>query len=389
MQIGRVAAGQVGSLAAGWFWAIHPMTIWYARDVKTYSWLATLAAIVIWCYLILQKRISKKWLWLALIFLSLGSLSHYYFFAFSMSLILLAFTTTKQSPRFFRRWVAITILSWLPLVIWLIWYLTQDQPALGSGWIQIPDWNDPFETLWNLISGYGGVASIEDTFFGLFVLMIILTGIIGIGPKPAISPLYIITIGMGAPLIGILLLSQRRPLYVDRYFIVLLPWVTLLFAQGIQTIWDTIHRVFTPRRAAWLSLTLFATLGIFGIIVGLNVLHAPKYQREDWRALATDLSQHAGDDPKVWFSDKLTIIPLKYYTQTQIQPIWSDNPPICENTCWWIIRQPFTYTHAFTQSVNPTNRAWIPELPSGCYLLDKWDYFTGILLWHVSCDMPP
>jgi hypothetical protein len=98
------------------------------------------------------------------------------------------------------------------------------------------------------------------------------------------------------------------------------------------------------------------------------------------------LRSHATESDSIWLMEPEPQLPMSFYRSITLDEIVSEDPPRCAEPCWWVLRQPYTPTHAFTQSVDSPDRPWIPEIPAGCILLDQWDSPTGIALWQVRCD---
>jgi hypothetical protein len=253
-------------------------------------------------------------------------------------------------------------------------------PSLGIGWIAPPTLADPFLTFWNFLSGYGSVFSIQSTIFGILAGLFVLLGLAS-GEKP--SPNHrIFLVGILLPLFLTWLVSFRRPVYVDRYFIVLLPFLIPLLASGAGWIFSSIQK-YIPGRLA-LSLVALILLSV-GILNSWQVHTDTKYRREQWQMLAEQVRAQSGARLPIWFQQPDSAVPFEYYYREPYVPIKSAIPPSCPQACWWILRQPYTPTHAFTQSVSISERPWLPELPPGCSILDRWDSPTGIGLWKVAC----
>lgn len=383
MVIGYQIGGYAGSLASGWFWAFHPMALWYARDARPYSLTAALATGLMVLFIIVRRRSSSTALAFALITLTIGLLSHYFFFVFAASLICLTLADLRQKPTFFRRWTLTTLMSFVPLTLWLFWYFTQLQPLLGIGWIQAPKLFDLPATLWNLLSGYGGVVSWPSNLFGGLVSLLVAVALINDRvDRPNWRTLII---GIILPLGVVWLISQRRPVYHDRYFIVLLPMVLILVSSGAKYIWHEVKRRYTSRYQNLISAGIVLCFGAFGLWSGWQVHSDEKFAKENWRQLTDILKQKAVTQASLWFSEPEMSLPLGYYGFDSLVSIKGGLPPSCLTDCWWVLRQPYTATHAFSQTVRQADRPWEPELPENCTITDRWENFNGLILWHVQC----
>jgi hypothetical protein len=121
-----------------------------------------------------------------------------------------------------------------------------------------------------------------------------------------------------------------------------------------------------------------------GLLSGWQVHSDKKYEREDWIGLV-DYIKRDGNAPNTWFLDPYSLLPFEFYFRGDPEFIISDQPPVCVPSCWYILRQPYTATHAFAQGVTLPNHPWKPVIPPECSLMDEWESPTGLALWKVSC----
>lgn len=390
MNLGRMVGGRAGSLAAGWFWAFSPMATWYARDAKPYAFASVLALALLIVYLAMQGGRNGPLRWAAVALLVIGSLSHYYFFLVIMAMILFAAAEMRRRPKFFRHWVGLTLVSLVALALWLGWFFSQPTPSLGIGWIQQPLFTDPLATLWNLFSGYGSAAWSDEatqasTAFGALVVLLCGIGLSGGLAKWLSRNAFVF--GILFPVAAVWVVSQRRPIYMDRYFIVLLPFVALMVAVGASRLWGWLSprlkpASFTPAFTA----SLLAVALVVGFWAGWQVQVADHYTREDWRGLANQMLVEGGNGkPSLWFSDPEGVIPFEYYYPAGAGYLPAGPPPICQASCWYVMRQPYTATHAFAQGVADPDRPWLPALPERCVVSHRWQSVSGVALWKVAC----
>ena len=173
---------------------------------------------------------------------------------------------------------------------------------------------------------------------------------------------------------------------MDRYFIVILPFIIPPISNGMQRAWDFIARKADKTNLPVIAITGIAILIAVGWLAAKNVHTESKYAREDWRGLVAYLVQEESNTPEIWFSDPESLVPFKYYFNTKsLETISSDSPPACSASCWYVIRQPFTPTHSFAQGGASIQREWLPVLPQNCRLLDQWESPSRLALWKVTC----
>lgn len=380
--LGWKVGGRFGAFAAGWFWAYHPMTIWYAQDARPYALAALFASASALIHYRAEQRYTPLTGFLGWLVLCLGLITHYFFILVFGVLILFALINIRKSPVFFRRWAVISVAATPPLGIWLYYYRQLPTPSLPIGWIQVPKLADLPCSFWNLVSGYGGVWLISSTVFGLIAGSLLLIGIVRGGDANKYR-IYLL-IGVILPLCLVWVISQRRPAYIDRYFIVLLPFLLVPLSAGASKARDIFSKGKYKNPVLIPVITVFAVTGwVNAWQVHANPIHA----REDWKGMVSYLhQQEAPTETPFWFLHAEMHIAFQYYFHEPYDTLESLGPPACPQTCWWVLRQPYTPPHAFTQSVTTADRPWKPSLLSSCQTLEQWDSDTGLALWKVICQ---
>ena len=384
MGIGRRVGGRKGLLLAGWFWAFHPMIIWYAREARPYSLAMLFSTATVYAYLVLQDRSSRAMWVLGFFSLALGMLTHYFVWLVGFILTLIALSDFKNKPEIFRRWALLFILTFIPVALWLIWYFQLPNPSLGIAWITQPKYQDICFTLWNLLSGFGGAFSVASTLFGILTVVLTVTACFTKEKKRLVRNFLLI--GLFLPLLGIWLVSQRRPVYMDRYFSVLFPFMVLLVSIGGEQLWNRI-RGYRQRLLNNALTTLFPLLALtIGLYAGLQIHHNRIYAKENWRALSEQLINAQAFKQPVWLSDPEAITALQYYLGERYVQLEQTKSAECQETCWWILRRPYTATHAFSSTVPSTTHIDEMKIPLGCSVDRHWKDGAGLELWNVSCE---
>jgi mannosyltransferase len=385
--LGYQVGGRPGRLIAGWFWVFHPMALSYARDARPYALVALFAftSTIATIHLASKPKDSKLWNLLALISLICGFLIHYFFIIVVAGITLERVLEFRRRPLLFRKWTLLALLSSLPLILWILWFFQLENPSVGIGWIQQPQPVDLVWTFWNLLSGYGGMFSLPSLFFGVVAAFLFIVGIFSSCNSDTLR--WVFPCWILFPLIAIWFVSQYRPIYVDRYFIVLFPAFLILISTGAREIWSKWEGLGDMRKELFSGVIILA-LGSIGLWSGWQVHSDLTYAHEDWRSLASRLRTNSTATDQIFLADPETIIPLHYYkidiaTRSDFSDIHA-----CEGSCWWVLRQPYTATHAFSQSVTDIDRPWKTEIPMGCTLIEAFNSPTGVALWHIQCGTP-
>lgn len=384
MQIGDIAGGRTGKYIAGIVLTLHPMAIWFSRDARPYALGLLLSLLSFFIYLTLRKNNTPVLWWISSITIVLGLLTHYFFFIFWGALIFLAITEFRTKRLFFRHWTLHSLIAFIPLAAWIVWYFSQPVPSLGIGWIESPGIVDPLFTIWNLFSGFGGEFHIATLLFGLIVMALVIVGVWS--SKDDQVARWSFWVGVLAPVLGVWIVSQRRPVYMDRYFIVLLPFIVYLTAVSGKRIknWNTVR--FSDNVIKGLATISVISFVIFTVLLGWLINKNLIFQNEDWRGLVSVFQQYRESNEPVWFSEPEASIPFQYYFRHEISAIEGHTVPICLTPCWLIARQPYTATHAFAQGISQADRPWRIDVPSDCsHSTSVWQY-PGLELMRIQCD---
>jgi len=316
--------------------------------------------------------------------LALGMLTHYFVWLVGFILTLIALSEFKEKPFIFRSWALLFILACIPISSWIIWYLQLPNPSLGIAWIAQPIVQDILLTLWNLLSGFGGAFSIATALFGVFTAGLIVAACFTKEKRRLVR--NILLIGVVLPLLGIWLVSQRRPVYMDRYFSVLLPFMVLLVSIGGGQLWNRLE--LHLQRLSYQALIKFLPLLalMIGLYAGFQIYQNRSYTKENWRALAEQLIRTSVSKQPVWLTDAEAIPALRYYLGEGYKHLELAASEECQDSCWWILRRPYTATHAFSSAVLSSAHINDIRTPDGCSTELYWKDGAGLELWDVSCE---
>jgi hypothetical protein len=126
-------------------------------------------------------------------------------------------------------------------------------------------------------------------------------------------------------------------------------------------------------------------LAAIGIWTAFQVHIQTEYTKEDWRGLAAYLSEHPAGSDGVWFTDNEAQVALQFYMD-DFSIIEGEEPSAGSPPYWFVSRQPYTATHAFSQTVSEADRPWNPEPATICQPTDRWESASGLLLLHMLCE---
>lgn len=262
------------SLLVGLFLALSPYLIWYAQEIKMYTWVPMLVLLALYALERACQRSSVVW-WLVVF--AAATLAVYSHILAALLIPVLVLWFVLHPARDARAWLggglvlgALT-LPYLPLLAWqwpLLWQiretgypdftLTQMISALLNGWtagISQGDWGRPSVLLATSLLG-GSLAAV---------------GTIRTARQRGWQRATQILLWLILPLLFVWAVSQRGPIFTDRYLIWTLPAYGILVVGGVVAV----YRLFRP--AGTLVVAILATLALHGWLVQATVPIKPQF----------------------------------------------------------------------------------------------------------------
>lgn len=291
-----LCGAKVGWLAA-LLGAINPFLIWHGQDVRMYSMLACLGlGSVLLFSLALERRSGEKKLWIGYLILTLGALYVHYFSLFILAVEnLICFCLCLWNWRhLLRRWV---VTQAIIAVLYGPWLLYTGQFMAGH----TKDWIKPVDLLSFLrrfLVVYSLGTSVPKDHANLLVWVFVLAFLLGCYGLIRLPREKAIPLGMYLflPTVGTWLISLLRPIFDERYLIIVAPAYGLFLALGLGVLFRWVGKwpgrlvqSFAPLGAGGLFLALMLASSGYSLF---NYFHVPAYAKSpDWRALAATLRQ--------------------------------------------------------------------------------------------------
>jgi 4-amino-4-deoxy-L-arabinose transferase-like glycosyltransferase len=290
--------GKRAGFLAGSMLLLSPFQIWHARDARMYSMLAFLATLVIFAFIRLWTSGRGNWKIVFVVASGLAYVTHY--FALLLPLIQFVYLSLniKRKPAFIRRWLPLQLLAAVPVLVWIALIATRDSQSFGIGWIAAPNIMDLVYTMINLTIGYSPELNLLQITTFIVVAAALIVGGIGLLKRPDHGTIWLLWGFL--PLMLIFLLSLRRPLYIDRFFILSIPAILTVVALGVNSL---------PKRI--IPTVTVIILGLFAVR-GLQYFRDPLNQREQWRE-ATELLAQASSTETIVFRVLQIAVPFRYY----------------------------------------------------------------------------
>lgn len=313
-------------LSSVWL-AFNSFQIQYAMEARMYS--LALFLIIISSYLLIKSLKSQKIIWWFLYALAViaGIYTHYFFFFLvgaqgffflywivkNSQFNFLEFFRTKNF-KFGLEAYLLVIFSYLP---WLRIFLNQLSQVQESYWIpKMSIWSVP-NTFAKMTTGEGiDPSKFWHILSGLVVIVII--AFIYALKKIKSSYKWLIFLLLIIPFIAVIALSIKTPIYMDRYFILCLPFYIILIGGAILKIENK------SLKNILIGVVILGSLISFPIYwISLNVKEKPGIAEA-----ANYLKQEIGPNDKIFMGSSFIYFNFKYYNQTGIHPLLHVSGPL-------------------------------------------------------------
>lgn len=292
--LGRPAAG----VLAAFLMAINPFQVWHAQDVRNYTvWLALSMAALALLLRAVQEQRSRYWAGYAgMTLLSLYTQYYELFMLLFHNLFFFSLLLTKWRQREVARSSARAVLA-----TWVVIQATLG--ILYGAWLVrgsaiFPHYRATGESLplWALLSRSLTALSLGDTVpeelaaAALpFLLPLVFIGLGYALQKDRFLALFLILYVI-VPSLCVFVAAQVRPLFHERYLIVVAPALYLTFSHALIALRDELAR--------WRVVPLVIGVAFFSLSGAYSLSNHywnPAYRKSpDWRALADHLAGETG-----------------------------------------------------------------------------------------------
>jgi uncharacterized membrane protein len=256
------------SIFAAFFTLFNPMLLYYAFEMRMYSFYALFTFISLYCF---QQKRWKPYL----ISSVLGLYTHSFFPLVILSYLIYAVIFEKADRKTVFRLLkpVLFFLPWLPIV-------TLQFLRSGNSWIFPVDLQLIFSSLGNLFTNYEGTPGDwwnHTALLSAFILLIT----IGFSHRAARKKMILFTVPIFFPLFLILGYSLfRRPIYVNRYLIFVSVFEIISILFGIYSIKNK-----TARSVVSVILIVF--------IICVNIIISPYHKKTDFKNAFKEITQYS------------------------------------------------------------------------------------------------
>lgn len=295
--VSRQFGRRAGYLAGGLL-LLSPFHLWHSRDARMYSMLALLATFAMQAYLRIWSEEARRWRAAFILFSGLAYITHYFAFVLPFIQFIHLALFIKRKPAFIRTWIALQVVASIPALIWIGLLAARAGQSFGIGWIPGPEMMDLIYSLINLTVAFSSQGNwLQNTAFAV-TLAALVAGTIALWKRADKGMIWLLWGYL--PLLLIFVLSLRRPLYIDRFFILSIPAILTVVAVGVARLPGKIFSA-----AAALLMALFAVRSV-------QFLRDPAQQKEAWREAAHVLAE-ATPGETIVFRVLQIAVPFRYY----------------------------------------------------------------------------
>lgn len=264
----RVLALQLGALLA-----VSPLHVILSRTARFYTLLLLFGLIVMLLFVRILRGHRSRWMWFAFWLCSLlAYLTHYSALALPAAQGVTLALFWRHYRAILVRWGAVQALAGVPPALWVMLASDEYEPVGYVGQSNLPTLGDIPITFLNLVSGFDGTWQLAALPAILVVSVGLAAGIVALlrGARAEPERLYWVAQGVLPVLLLFIMSVWVYGKYKDRYFLLLMPALMLLFVQG----W----RRLSPR---WSYIALLVVLAT-NVFFTVRMFTTGSYQRTDW-----------------------------------------------------------------------------------------------------------
>lgn len=325
--VGKKIYGKRVGLFAALLVSISPFLYWYGSEIRMYSLLALIATINQYFFISLYRLYWQKnkiipeydwedpkdtrsiriFLWISYLATAVAGIYTHYFFWFAIlvqGIFLLTYHKSFEAKSIKRFGAAglMLVLSFLP---WLYTLTTSQRSLKYDPNLYTPAIVDVFNVFSSFMVGTHG-DTLNAVVLSLWPIAT-LVAFLMLNTKVRFSPdsIYLFLI-ITVPVTAAYIISVTiRPLFLNRYFIFLIPSLYILLSRLIY--------VYSPAKTAKYIRVFMVAVMATGLLYQAAYAQTPL--KEDYRAANSYLLEHANPEDIIVVSPPYIIYPLEYYYQ--------------------------------------------------------------------------
>lgn len=367
------------------FWAVlvsavNPFLILYSQEGRMYA-LGLLLVVLASYFLIKAVRRKEAVDWFFFIVLASCATYVHYYLLFSVFALLLFIAykayQDKENRSYFIKSILVSVSFLIALYLpWLKHFFSQFNQVQDNYWIPEMVAGSVPNTLINLLTG--GVFGLGDSQWWLrviivgLILFIFIRGLIYLKEK-SVEGMVLILINFLTPFVLAILVSFKQSVYLDRYFIFIVPFYLIILVAGLYS--------FKPKSLRVAAILLFA-----GIMTFSYIQHWQQSEIEDkpgMRGASTYLNNSYQDNEKILVTSSFVYFTFKYHNQTEAKPMLY-SPGELSHFSGTALLDEDDIVKDFNKFVSPGDAVWVintsgfgdfrPDFPSDWHLISSQEF---------------
>jgi mannosyltransferase len=352
--LGRTLATPVAGLVAALLGAFSPFLVYYSQEARVYSLWIFLSWLSLYLLVRALRRPGQARGWILYVISTVAALYAHYFSVFLLpsGLVVLAIESVRT-----RQWKTVLVgaacqAAALAACVPLVGYVLSSSADRYGFWRSRLDPLQVTGDLWYHFTTGGNLPPAQAHLGMVALAMGAVVGLVVLRPRryAALLALYFVI-----PVVGALLLSTWRELYVARYLAIAAPAGYLLAAGGFGWLWSAI----AGQKRLVRALSVVVVLALAGGIAPCwaqaldNYYLSPEYARDDFRSAALYVADNERDgDVMVMSGGGISTAFLPYY---EGRLPWVDMPHFGE----WVDEEQVVDTLNGLLGDRPGGRVWL------------------------------
>ena len=323
-RLGRDAWGSSGGLVAALFGAVHPALVYYSQEARVYMLASMLGSVAVFVAgKLLAGKGGERARGLAFAYVGVGAAGLYSHYTFAFVLLAINLAALWQFFRGRSRYLRLSVSNWVLLQLGVLavygpWMPTaiRHLTTWPASRVRLP-WLTAGAEMWRWLS-FGPTIETADAVPGTLALalLVVAGAVLGGGGAGTLMWLLVpagLTLSFG-------LFSEA----FAKFLLMAVPAVPLLASGGVVTLLSC-----SRRKLAHVCTVLAVGMALgFGGRALLNLYGKPEYRRDDYRAIAADLTAEYEPGDAILLNAPNQVEAFSYYYRdlTHVFPVARARP---------------------------------------------------------------
>lgn len=305
-RLGARLLGVRPGLLAAWWLALSPALVEYSQETRMYALLGLWSVLMVWLALRLGDQLRSRGRLAVLAYGLIGATGLYvhYYFAFvllAVNLWMIGRCWSRRDWQWLIRWLLLQGAIAVPFIPWIPFFLYQMRNFVFT-WLPRPTGIDALNTLTYLMIGWRRLAEGVALAAAAILCAMAAVTLYRLLKQRNRAEITLLISWAILPLLVSYIISQNRPVFLNRQFLLSTPALAMLAAGS-----------FTGRRRAALLAAILPLI----VWTPLNSLYF-EGRKQEWRQLAAYIQSTAGASDVIYMNPAGGQAALSYYLKLPI-----------------------------------------------------------------------